>query len=83
MRSGETVALDLELQRGSLALQATPWARVRRGSQAPVETPTRISGLFEGEYRLRFECPDGSIRTEIARVAPGKTSNLSVDCRSN
>lgn len=83
IRSGETAELALELQKGNVAVQATPWARVRRGSKAPVETPTRLTGLFEGEYRLRFECPDGSTRTEIARVSPGNTSTLSVDCRSN
>ncbi|MEL6547030.1 MAG: PEGA domain-containing protein, partial [Myxococcota bacterium] len=82
IRSGETAELDLALRKGTVALQATPWARVRRGNKAPVQTPTQLT-VYEGDYRLRFECPDGSTRTKIAKVTPGKTTGIPVDCRSN
>ncbi|MEM6733896.1 MAG: PEGA domain-containing protein, partial [Myxococcota bacterium] len=55
--SGDTKEMELELRKGNVAVQAIPWANVKRGTQAPVQTPTRLTGLFEGEYRLRFECP--------------------------
>ena len=82
IRSGEITELKLDLKRGNVALQASPWARVKRGKQQPVETPTRLTGLLEGDYRLRFECPDGTTQTKTATVRPGGTATLRVDCRA-
>lgn len=83
IRSGETTALTIDTAKGNLSLQANPWARVRRGDKKAVETPTRLSGLITGEYRLRFECPSGQTKTKIATVRAGNTSTLKVDCREN
>ena len=78
--AGRTEALDISPQKGSLALNATPWAWVRVGRLSPAETPVRLQ-VFEGEYDIQFECPDGRKKTETAQVSAGKTAAVTVNCR--
>jgi hypothetical protein len=78
--SGSTETIDVKLRRGSLAVNATPWAWVRIGSRQPVETPLRLD-VYEGDYTVRFECPDGKQMRDTAHVVAGKTATLSASCR--
>ncbi|OGR09218.1 MAG: hypothetical protein A2341_23620 [Deltaproteobacteria bacterium RIFOXYB12_FULL_58_9] len=78
--AGRTETVDIRPGKGKLSVNATPWAWVRIGKSKPAETPMRID-LFEGEYAVLFECPDGSRKRENTRVTPGQTTSLSVSCR--
>ncbi len=78
--SGSTETLNISLKKGSLAVNATPWAWVRVGSRQAVETPTRLD-LFEGDYAVRLECPDGKQIKDTAHVVAGKTATMSASCR--
>jgi hypothetical protein len=53
---------------------------VRLGKLAPAETPVRLQ-VYEGEYTIHFECPDGKRKKETARVFAGQTASVSVSCR--
>lgn len=83
IKPGQTESIDLRLEKGNLAVQASPWANVTRGKQSVVQTPSRWSGLYEGDYRLRFECPDGKTFTKTVEVKGGSTGTAKVDCRAN
>ncbi len=78
--AGAVETIDIKLRRGSLAVNATPWAWVRIGSRQPVETPLRLD-VYEGDYTVRFECPDGKQMKDTAHVVAGKTATLSASCR--
>ncbi len=78
--AGSVETIDLKLRRGALAVNATPWAWVRIGSRQPVETPLRLD-VYEGDYTVRFECPDGKQMKDTAHVVAGKTATLSASCR--
>ncbi|HSI06276.1 MAG TPA: serine/threonine-protein kinase [Myxococcota bacterium] len=78
--NGSIENIDIKLRRGSLAVNATPWAWVRIGSRQPVETPLRLD-VYEGDYTVRFECPDGKQMKDTAHVVAGKTATLSASCR--
>ncbi|MEE8408989.1 MAG: serine/threonine-protein kinase, partial [Myxococcota bacterium] len=80
LAAGRTETLDIKPRRGNLALNADPWAWVSVGKASPSETPVRLK-LYEGEYAVLFECPDGRRKRENARVVPGQTTSLSVSCR--
>ncbi len=77
---GKTETIDVKPAKGTLSLNATPWAWVRLGEQSPSETPVRLT-VFEGEYNVVFECPDGHRKKESTRVAAGQTTSLSIACR--
>ena len=78
--AGHTELLDVRPRRGKLSLNAAPWAWVRVGKESPAETPVRLA-VFEGEYNVMFECPDGRRKRETARVFAGQTTSVSVSCR--
>ncbi len=80
INAGSVENINIQLRRGSLAVNATPWAWVRIGSRQPVETPLRLD-VYEGDYTVRFECPDGKQMRDTAHVVAGKTATLSASCR--
>lgn len=80
VKAGAIENINIQLRRGSLAVNATPWAWVRIGSRQPVETPLRLD-VYEGDYTVRFECPDGKQMRDTAHVVAGKTATLSASCR--
>jgi serine/threonine-protein kinase len=77
---GRTEALEINPRKGNLSVNASPWAWVRLGKTSPAETPVRLV-VYEGEYTLFFECPDGKRKKETARVFAGQTASVSVSCR--
>jgi hypothetical protein len=77
---GRTEAIEINPRKGNLSLNATPWAWVSIGKAAPSETPVRLE-VYEGEYAVLFECPDGSRKRQSARVLSGQTTSVSVACR--
>ena len=79
---GETAAVTIGSDKGFLAINAKPWAWVKVGTRPASETPLRLQ-LFEGEYTLLFECPDGRRRTQLVTVAAGRTQLASVNCERN
>ncbi|MBI5509696.1 MAG: protein kinase [Deltaproteobacteria bacterium] len=80
LAAGRTETIDIKPLKGNLAANATPWAWVRVGKASPAETPVRLT-VYEGEYVVQFECPDGKRKRDTAKVTPGKTASVSVNCR--
>lgn len=80
IRAGRTEDLAIQLRKGNLAINAIPWARVSVAKTSNAETPLRLD-LVEGDYVVRFECPDGSKKSERARVTAGQSTAVSVNCR--
>ncbi len=80
LAAGRTETIDVKPQKGNLALNATPWAWVRLGKASPSETPVRLQ-VYEGDYEVTFECPDGRKKVEHAHVNADQTSSVSVSCR--
>jgi hypothetical protein len=78
--AGHTEKLEIKPRKGNLSLNATPWAWVSIGKASPSETPVRLT-VYEGEYAVLFECPDGRRKKENARVLSGQTTSLSIACR--
>lgn len=80
IRAGREHNIRIAPEKGNLALNAIPWAWVRLGNGSRQETPVRLS-VLAGQYSVEFECPDGSKKRQKAKVRPGKTAALSVNCR--
>lgn len=80
IRAGSTSLIQVSRKKGFLSLNAKPWAKVTVGRQNSTDTPRRLM-LYEGEYKLRFECPDGSVKNEIATVVSGQTTPVVVTCQ--
>lgn len=78
--AGETESVEMKPKRGNLSVNATPWAFVKVGNGSQQETPARLS-VYEGEYHLQFECPDGKKKKENAYVNPGQTTSIAINCR--
>ena len=78
--AGQHASVDVTLAKGQLSLQALPWAFVRVGELAKVETPRQLS-VYEGDYKLVFECPDGKTKTQAVSVEAGETAYVAVNCR--
>jgi serine/threonine protein kinase len=81
IKARQISTLRLDPGKGKLALNASPWAWVQFGRQERSETPVLLD-LHEGDYVLRFECPNGRQKKKNVRIKPNKTQNLSIDCTS-
>ena len=81
IRPGGTSLLNISKKKGFLAVNAKPWAKFKIGTQSPQDTPHRAP-LFEGNYTVRFECPDGHTLEREVLIKPGRTSPLVIDCES-
>ncbi len=78
---GQTLTQHIVLQKGTLSINAKPWARIRlQASAKTTETPTQLE-LFEGRYSLVFVCPNGAERVTDALVIAGQTETVVMDCR--
>jgi len=80
IEAGQTEVIDIHVVKGDLSVNAIPWATVQVGKTSKVETPAQIA-LYEGEYEVVFECPNGQKKQEKAKVTAGQTTSLSVNCR--
>jgi len=78
---GQTLAEHIVPKKGTLSVNAQPWARIRiQPSPKTTETPTQLK-LFEGRYSLVFICPNGAERATDALVIAGQTETVVMDCR--
>lgn len=67
--------------RGTLDVTADPWAWLQMGLHPAQETPAHLE-LYEGEYVLTTECPDGLRRQETVRVNAAWPARVVVRCSS-
>jgi serine/threonine-protein kinase len=81
IRPGSTSLLNISKKKGFLSVNAKPWAKFKIGTQGLKDTPHRAP-LFEGNYTVRFECPDGHTLERKVLIKPGRTSPLVVNCES-
>jgi len=79
IRPGGTSLISLSKKQGFLSINAKPWAKFKLGTQAFQETPHRRA-LYEGSYKIRFECPDGHTLQRKVTVKPGQTSPVVINC---
>ena len=79
IRPGSTSLMKVSKKKGFLSVNAKPWAKFKVGQVGPKDTPHRIA-LFEGNYDVQFECPDGRTLKRTATIKPGQTSPVVVDC---
>jgi hypothetical protein len=79
LTSGQSETVHVSSTRGILEVNATPWAWVQVGTHTPRETPV-VFKLYEGDYDLLFECPEGTRKRQTARVTPGSKSTVMVRC---
>lgn len=77
---GRTETVDFKPRKGNLSINALPWAWVSIGKSSPAETPVRLE-VYEGEYQVSFECPDGQRKKRNAKVSPGQTASVTINCR--
>ena len=82
VRSGKTSTIDIHLGKGTFSTNAKPWAKVKVGKASGKDTPARFE-LFEGTYRVEFECPNKEILSRTITIKPKATSSLVVDCNAN
>ncbi|MBT6434243.1 MAG: serine/threonine protein kinase [Deltaproteobacteria bacterium] len=81
IRPGSTSLVSISKKKGFVSINAKPWAKFKIGALAPKETPFRAP-LLEGEYAIRFECPDGHTLTRDVSIKPGRTTPVVVDCEA-
>ena len=58
IRAGGTSILKISKEQGILSVNAKPWAKFRVGKSKARDTPYQIE-LFEGNYIVHAECPNG------------------------
>ncbi len=79
LTAGQSETVTVSSTRGILEVNATPWAWVQVGTHTPRETPV-VFKLYEGDYELLFECPEGTRKKQTARITPGTKSTVMVRC---
>ena len=79
--AGQTVSLQLETPRGTLNVNALPWANVWVDGQSVGETPIGNLSLPIGTHEVVFRHPDfGEQRRSVAVGVTG-TARVAVDFR--
>jgi hypothetical protein len=79
--AGRTTALTIDAPRGSISLNATPWAEVWIDGQSVGETPIGNLSLPIGTHELAFRHPElGELRRTVV-VGAGAPVRLGVDLR--
>ena len=81
VRPGSTSLLNISKKKGFLSVNAKPWAKVKVGKMTAQDTPNRMA-LFEGNYTVQFECPDGHTIKRPVTIKPGQTSPVVVNCNT-
>ncbi len=79
VRPGSTSLLKISKKKGFLSVNAKPWAKIKVGKAPTKDTPHRMA-LFEGNYTVLFECPDGHTVKRPVSIKPGQTSPVVVNC---
>ncbi len=79
VRPGSTSLVKISKKKGFLSVNAKPWAKIKVGKTKAEDTPHRMD-LFEGDYTVQFECPDGHTIRRAVSIKPGQTSPVVVNC---
>ena len=79
--AGATSQLRLEVPRGSISLNAVPWAAVWIDGRRVGETPLGELPIALGEHVIRFEHPQLGERRETVLVKAGEVARVSVNLR--
>ena len=79
LEAGRPTQVEILGRKGSLAITGKPWAWVQTGLRPATETPVRWE-LLEGDYTLRFECPDGRRKTEHVNIVADVNTSTSINC---
>jgi hypothetical protein len=66
-------------RRGSLSVNALPWANIFLDDRALGHTPRRNLPVEAGRHRLRLVTAQGDVRTRTVEVAAGRETRVSVD----
>jgi hypothetical protein len=78
---GKVSAVKLEWPKGTLALNALPWAEVWVDGERIGETPIGSVSLPIGSHEVVFRHPDLGERRSSVSVVTGATTKVSVDLR--
>jgi hypothetical protein len=66
-------------RRGTLSINAVPWARVFLDDRALGQTPRQRIAVEAGRHRLRLVTAKGDVRSQLVEIAPNKETLVSVD----
>jgi hypothetical protein len=67
------------VRRGSLSINAIPWAKVFLDDRSLGTTPRQRVAVEAGRHRLRLVTAKGDVRNQTVEIAPGKETLVSVD----
>jgi len=73
----KTTKAPQEAVKGSLTINAIPWAEIYINEKHYGTTPKTIQTLKAGDYRVRLENPNYDVWTTKVTVGGGKTSSIS------
>lgn len=79
---GRTASLDLELPRGVVSLNATPWAEVWIGGERVGETPIGNLSVPIGPHEVIFRHPEFGEKRHAISVTLGAPVRVSVDMKN-
>ena len=79
LTAGTQALVKITDTKGYLSITGKPWAWVQLGMQPAQETPLRLE-LYEGEYTVLFECPDGHRKSVPVQVTANNTENVAMNC---
>jgi hypothetical protein len=79
--AGKTAAMKIDLPKGTIALNATPWAEVWIDGEKIGETPIGNYSLAIGSHDVVFRHPDLGEQHHTALVTLKEPARLSVDLR--
>ncbi len=77
--AGTQALVKVSDAKGYLTITGKPWAWVQLGMQPAQETPLRLE-LYEGEYTVVFECPDGHRKSVPVQVTANGTEDMAMNC---
>jgi hypothetical protein len=77
--AGKQVRLPVQLPKGAVAINATPWAEVWIDGQKAGETPIGNVDLTLGPHELVFRHPDYPERRHAFTVTAGAPTRVSVE----
>jgi len=78
---GRVASISIELPKGTIALNAIPWAEVWVDGQRVGETPIGNLPISVGPHEIVFRHPELGEQRHATTVTPGGPARLSVDLR--
>jgi hypothetical protein len=78
---GRTSSIKVELPKGTIALNAIPWADVWIDGEKVGETPIGNLALAIGTHEIIFRNPDLGEKRQVATITLANPTRLSVDMR--